>query len=193
VRESSSGVAEGSHLFKRNGYCYLFTAEGGTESGHCEYVARSSESPFGPWVQAPHNPLWRNTTDDEVQNTGHCDLVEDTSGQWWALCLGVRPRKEGDQWRTSVFGRESLLLPVQWKDDWPNFNEGKPVTLQMEGPKTYQLNEDKAWRDNFKGENLDLGWYRKSESLNTPCTAYAKTFQTPQSAKTSHCKIVQAT
>ncbi|KAF1849569.1 glycoside hydrolase family 43 protein [Cucurbitaria berberidis CBS 394.84] len=164
VRESPSGVAEGSHLFKRNGYYYLFTAEGGTESGHCEYVARSKDSPFGPWEQAPHNPLWRNTTDDDVQNTGHCDLVEDTHGQWWALCLGVRPRKEGDHWRTSVFGRESLLLPVRWEENWPIFNEGKPVTLQMSGPNTYELNEDKRWRDDFTSDKLSLGWYRK----NTP-------------------------
>lgn len=163
IRESPSGIAEGSHLFKRNGYYYLFTAEGGTESGHCEYVHRSRESPFGPWEPAPHNPLWRNTTQNEVQNTGHCDLVEDTNGQWWAVCLGVRPRKEGDQWRRSVFGRESLLLPVRWEDDWPVFNEGKPVTLQMTGPNMYTLQEEKSWKADFSGESLSLGWYRKSK------------------------------
>jgi beta-xylosidase len=163
VRESASGVAEGSHLFKKNRYYYLFTAEGGTESGHCEYVSRSRDSPFGPWEQAPHNPLWRNTTDDEVQNTGHCDIVEDAKGQWWAMCLGVRPRKEDGKWRTSVFGRESMLLPVRWKDDWPIFNEGKPVTLQMAEPDRHILEEDRRWRDDFEGVNLGLGWYRKSK------------------------------
>jgi beta-xylosidase len=162
VRDSASGVAEGSHLFKRNGYYYLFTAEGGTESGHCEYVSRSRIGPFGPWELASRNPLWRNTTHDEVQNTGHCDIVEDSDGQWWAMCLGVRPRKEGDKWRTSVFGRESMLLPVRWENDWPIFNEGKPVTLQMSGPNAYMLEDDKRWRDDFDGVNLGLGWYRKS-------------------------------
>jgi beta-xylosidase len=167
IRESKSGIAEGSHLFKLNGYYYLFTAEGGTESGHCEYVSRSRESPFGPWEQAPHNPLWRNTTDDEIQNTGHCDIVEDTQGQWWAMCLGVRPKKEGAEWRTSVFGRESMLLPIRWENDWPIFNEGRPVTLQMSGPNKYMLDEDKAWKDNFSGVRLGLGWYRKSEHLRS--------------------------
>jgi beta-xylosidase len=164
IRESPSGVAEGSHLFKRNGHYYLFTAEGGTESGHCEYVARSRESPLGPWEQAPHNPLWRNTTEDEIQNTGHCDIVQDPQGQWWAMCLGVRPRKEGNQWRTSVFGRESMLMPVRWENDWPVFNEGKPVTLQMAGPNMYNLLEDKRWKDGFTSNELSIGWYRK----NTP-------------------------
>lgn len=163
VRESPSGVSEGSHLFKRSGYYYLFTAEGGTDSGHCEHVARSSKSPFGPWEQAPHNPLWRNTTEHEVQNTGHCDLVEDTAGQWWAMCLGVRPRRENGQWRTSVFGRESLLLPVRWENDWPIFNEGKPVMLQMEGPASNTIHEEKRWRDDFTSDKLALGWYRKSK------------------------------
>jgi len=165
IRESKSGVAEGSHLFKLRGYYYLFTAEGGTESGHCEYVSRSRESPFGPWEQAPHNPLWRNTTDDEVQNTGHCDIVDDVHGQWWALCLGVRPRKEGNRWRTSVFGRESMLLPVRWENDWPILNEGKPVTLHMQGPKTYELKESRKWRDDFTAKELSLGWYRKSKRV----------------------------
>ncbi|KAF2855361.1 glycoside hydrolase family 43 protein [Plenodomus tracheiphilus IPT5] len=173
VRESSSGIAEGSHLFKRNGYYYLFTAEGGTESGHCEYVARSTESPFGPWEHAPHNPLWRNTTNDDVQNTGHCDLVEDVHGQWWALCLGVRPKREGTQWRTSVFGRESLLIPVRWENNWPIFNEGQPVTLKMTGPKMYEIQDDKRWRDAFTSDQLAVGWYRK---VNTPArTDYSLT------------------
>ncbi|KAH7073143.1 glycosyl hydrolase [Paraphoma chrysanthemicola] len=164
IRESSSGIAEGSHLFKFHGYYYLFTAEGGTESGHCEYVSRSRESPFGPWEMAPHNPLWRNTTDDYIQNTGHCDIVEGHDSTWWALCLGVRPRKEESSWRTSVFGRESMLLPVRWENDWPIFNEGKAITLQMQGPRAYQHEEDKEWRDDFIGDELGLGWYRK----NTP-------------------------
>lgn len=171
VRESASGVAEGSHLLKRKGWYYLFTAEGGTESGHCEYVHRSRESPFGPWEAAPHNPVWRNTQDDEVQNTGHCDLVEDAQGQWWAVCLGVRPRREGEHWRTSVFGREALLLPVRWEDDWPVFNEGRPVALQMAVPNAnvYVLDEEKGWKADFSTEELGLGWYRKSTHIHRLC------------------------
>ncbi|PNS14088.1 hypothetical protein CAC42_6601 [Sphaceloma murrayae] len=164
VRESSSGVAEGSHLFKRNGWYYLFTAEGGTESGHCEYVSRSRDGPFGPWEMAPHNPLWKNTVSDEVQNTGHCDLVEDQEGQWWALCLGVRPCKTGGSWRRSVFGRESFLIPVRWDGDWPTFNEGRSLALEMTGPGKYVAEDVQKWRDEFVGSHLGLGWYRK----NTP-------------------------
>ena len=59
---------------------------------------------MGPWELGPNNPLWRNGVDDEVQNTGHADLVEDTKGQWWAVVLGVRPSRRGDTWEESVLG-----------------------------------------------------------------------------------------
>lgn len=107
IRESSSGVAEGSHIFKRGRYYYLFTAEGGTESGHSEWVSRSETGPMGPWTLGPNNPLWRNGVGDEVQNTGHADLVEDEKGNWWAVLLGVRPEKTQYDWGESVLGKST--------------------------------------------------------------------------------------
>jgi len=55
-----------------------------------------------------------------------------------------------------------MLLPVRWENDWPIFNEGNPVTLQMQGPNTYVFEEEKKWKDNFTSDELGLGWYRKS-------------------------------
>ncbi|CAI7677739.1 hypothetical protein N7533_003380 [Penicillium manginii] len=167
IRESSSGVAEGSHIFRRGQYWYLFTAEGGTESGHCEWVSRSESGPLGPWVLGPNNPLWRNGLEDEVQNTGHADLVEDRDGNWWAVLLGVRPvRKEGG-WEDSVLGRESFLVPVSWENDWPVINGGNKITLQSTGPGLYQHIVPVQWRDDFSSPSMQLGWYRK----NTPFTS----------------------
>lgn len=105
VREShvGVGVSEGNHFLKRGKWYYLFTAEGGTESGHSEYCLRS-ESMDGPWEECPHNPLIKNTTDMEVQNTGHCDFVEDENGNWWGVCLAVRPFKTENGYVNSVFG-----------------------------------------------------------------------------------------
>ncbi|KXJ85485.1 glycosyl hydrolase [Microdochium bolleyi] len=168
LRESSaSGVSEGSHIFRRGGYYYLFTAEGGTESGHSEWVLRSDKGPLGPYELGPRNPLWRNTTEHEIQNTGHCDLVEDGEGRWWAVSLGVRPVRVEGEFQTSVFGRESLLMPVEWEDDWPIFNQGKPLTLEMRAPSLYKREPPKAWRDDFTGPDMQLGWYRKNTPLKT--------------------------
>ncbi|CAG8954650.1 hypothetical protein HYFRA_00004571 [Hymenoscyphus fraxineus] len=164
IRESTSGVAEGSHILKKGGFYYLFTAEGGTESGHCEWVSRSAKGPFGPWELASNNPLWRNGTEDDVQNTGHADFVEDEKGNWWAVMLGVRPLKINGRFKTSVFGRESFLAPMNWVDDWPVINRGQKIALQSSAPGLYHYEKPVAWRDDFSGAELGLGWYRK----NTP-------------------------
>ncbi|KAJ5577461.1 Concanavalin A-like lectin/glucanase subgroup [Penicillium hispanicum] len=166
IRDSSSGVAEGSHIFKRGRYYYLFTAEGGTESGHCEWVSRSEKGPMGPWELGPSNPLWHNSVQDEVQNTGHVDLVEDAKGQWWAVLLAVRPVQKAEGWEESVLGRETFLVPVTWMDEWPVINEGKKITLQSSGPGLYQFTMPVSWRDDFSQPRMQLGWYRK----NTPST-----------------------
>ncbi|KAL1954629.1 hypothetical protein VTO42DRAFT_870 [Malbranchea cinnamomea] len=110
LRESPSGIAEGSHILKRGKYYYLITAEGGTESGHCQWVSRSETGPFGPWELGKNNPLWRNGVEDEVQNTGHADLVEDAQGRWWGVFLGVRPVKTPDGWQSSVLVRDPYSM-----------------------------------------------------------------------------------
>ncbi|KAJ5792032.1 uncharacterized protein N7503_008010 [Penicillium pulvis] len=166
IRESTSGVAEGSHIFKHGLYYYLFTAEGGTESGHCEWVSRSSHGPLGPWELGPNNPLWRNGAEDEVQNTGHVDLVEDTQGQWWAVLLGVRPVQRGDKWEESVLGRETFLVPLKWENNWPVI-EGGNIALQMTGPGLYHHKTPVSWKDEFSSPQLQLGWYRKNTPLVT--------------------------
>ncbi|KAL4778427.1 glycosyl hydrolase [Aspergillus varians] len=171
IRESASGVSEGSHIFKRGKYYYLFTAEGGTESGHCEWVCRAEGSPFGPWEVGPANPLWRNGVDDEVQNTGHADFVEDGEGRWWAVVLGVRPVWRGTAgWEGSVFGRETFLLPVIWQNDWPIINAGQKITLTNDSPLLYQYNHPVEWRDDFNSPTMQLGWYRKTTPVKKDYT-----------------------
>ncbi|KAF3925888.1 Beta-xylosidase [Dactylellina cionopaga] len=169
IRVAPSGLAEGSHIIKRNNYYYLFTAEGGTEDGHTEWVSRSSVGPLGPWELGSKNPLWRNTTSDEVQNTGHADLIEDAAGNWWGVFLGVRPwKQEADgkvTWEISQYGRESFLVPVSWEDDWPIFNYGSKITLIGKAPDTYHVNDADTWFDDFSSDKLQLGWYHKHTPL----------------------------
>lgn len=47
------GIAEGPHIFKKDGYYYLSTAEGGTDEGHQQWICRSTKGPFGPWEVGP--------------------------------------------------------------------------------------------------------------------------------------------
>lgn len=130
IRSSTSGIAEGSHIFKRGSFYYLFTAEGGTEAGHSEWVSRSSSGPLGPW-EILDSPLWElGVEGDEVVNTGHIDIVEDEKGNWWAVMLACRPIKlavgvktfpamPGDYeeilggWKNSVFGKN---VHTSWRE-----------------------------------------------------------------------------
>ncbi|QSZ30960.1 hypothetical protein DSL72_000520 [Monilinia vaccinii-corymbosi] len=180
IRSSESGIAEGSHIFKRGKFYYLFTAEGGTESGHCEWVSRSSSGPLGPW-EIGNAPLWETGVEgDEVVNTGHVDIVEDKNGNWWAFMLACRPIKlaEGTRsfpsgtgehekvpggWKSSVFGRETFLVPMRWENDWPVINNGRKITLQSEGPGLYQLQQPTRWRDEFTDPELQLDTPQKRD------------------------------
>lgn len=171
VRASPSGVAEGSHIVKKGRFYYLFVAEGGTESGHMELVFRSETGPYGPWVSAPNNPLISATTQDDVQNTGHADLVEIPTGEWKAVCLAVRPFRQtttgkgNDSFLPSPFGRETFLMDVDWKDDWPTFNQGQKIQLRFAAD-ALPVSSAPEWRDSFEqSKDLALGWYHKNTPL----------------------------
>lgn len=112
IRKSPHGIAEGSHIIKRDGRYYLFTAEGGTEAGHQEWVFRSRDGPYGPWEEQGR-PLWYNGPDEEVQRTGHADVFEDGEGRWWAVLLGVRPLRDGrgHGWLEPQLGESQLPFP----------------------------------------------------------------------------------
>ena len=51
---------------------------------------------------------------------------------------------------------------MTWEDDWPVINGGQKIELQSQGPGLYPKEHDSNWRDDFREEELGLGWYRKS-------------------------------
>ena len=133
---------EGPHLYKVKGVYYLMCAEGGTERNHSEVIFRG-KSPWGPFEPSRNNPILTQRDlpadrPDPVTNAGHADLVQMKDGSWWALFLASRPYKD------YLFntGRETWLLPVQWKSGWPVILEhGKTVPYVVRGPKVLQPKE----------------------------------------------------
>jgi beta-xylosidase len=174
IRSSPHGIAEGSHIIRRGEWYYLFTAEGGTEVGHQEWVFRSRKGPLGPW-EGTGKPLWYNGPDEEVQRTGHADVFEDGKGRWWAVLLGVRPVKveggSGTRWLEPQLGRETFLVKVDWVDDWPVFNEGENVTLLTPGRDNVPVADsviECAWQADLSRPELELGWYQKRKGTISP-------------------------
>jgi alpha-N-arabinofuranosidase len=126
---------EGPHLFHARGAYYLICAEGGTGDQHSEVVFRSSKV-WGPYVPYKGNPILTQRDLDParpfpVTSTGHAQFVATPKGQWWAVFLGTRPYAD-DSYNT---GRETFLLPVQWKKGWPVIlPKGKPVPYIAKRP-----------------------------------------------------------
>lgn len=148
---------EGPHLYKVGGRYYLMIAEGGTEYGHMETIARS-DTPWGPWEVCPHNPiLSHRSLLSQIQATGHADLVEAQDGSWWLVCLGVRPQPGT---KLHHLGRETFLAPVTWgSDGWPRVGDNGRIDLSMEGPRLPEEHLSiPAPRDDFDRSTLDLNW-----------------------------------
>ncbi|RSL40376.1 hypothetical protein CEP54_016136 [Fusarium duplospermum] len=167
IRESPFGIAEGSHIIKRGDYYYLFTAEGGTEVGHQEWVFRSRDGPYGSW-EGQGKALWYNGPEEEVQRTGHADIFEDGDGHWWSVFLGVRPVKHKGSYLEPHLGRETFLVNVEWVDDWPVFNDGNNITLETKGRSLLSSATgptSKKWEADLSRDTLELGWYQKNTPL----------------------------
>lgn len=132
---------EGPHVFRRGDYYYLTIAEGGTEYMHMQTIARS-QSLWGPFEGCPRNPiLTHRSLPHAVHAIGHCDFVDDLDGNWWAVCLGIRPNGYPP---VHHLGRETFLVPVVWDSEgWPILGEGGTVPFD---PKTAS---GCSWFDDF--------------------------------------------
>ena len=120
---SELGITEGPHLYKRDGYYYLLTAEGGTEYGHAVSVARS-QNIMGPYEMHPDNPLLSSRSNPlhPLQKTGHGDIFWSNDGACYITYLCGRPLTERGK---CVLGRETALDIVDWpQGDWPRLQNG---------------------------------------------------------------------
>jgi xylan 1,4-beta-xylosidase len=139
-RGSSLGVTEGPHIYKRDGFYYLITAEGGTGEAHAVTVARS-RAVAGPYELSPHNPLLTSASRPELalQKAGHGSLVETADGRWYLTHLCSRPI--GPRQRC-ILGRETALQAINWPvGDWPRLAQGGTApasSLELEGPEAIE-------------------------------------------------------
>ena len=167
--------AEAPHLYKINGWYYLMVAEGGTSHDHAVTIARSSTI-TGPYTNNPRNPILTHRhlgQNHPIIGTGHADLVETQNGEWWLVCLAMRPYGghpldrqtfpcEGDPNEDHYFnlGRETFLAPVIWEHGWPIVSPGSGrVEFEYPVPNLPEhIQPTRPICDNFEGEHLDFCW-----------------------------------
>ncbi|GCF94435.1 hypothetical protein NRIC_23260 [Enterococcus florum] len=164
---------EGPHIIKRNNSYYLLAAEGGTGVGHMITMFKS-DNLWGPFEDSSAvNPIFtnRDRANEPLQNIGHADLFQDTKGNWWLTCLGTRPSIIDFKQITNM-GRETLLYPVNWENEWPEINNGIPsetVDLTLfPNHRRVLVNEQKLspFIDCFDQPTLNPEWLSLRDALD---------------------------
>src|SRR6185437_14835883 len=109
------GFTEAPHLYKRNGWYYLLTAEGGTFWGHAVTMARSRKID-GPYELHPDKQILsaRHRPDLELQRAGHADLIETQHGETYMVYLCGRPLRNRGR---CTLGRETAIQKMVWSED----------------------------------------------------------------------------
>ena len=123
IRRSHEELSEGPHMFKKDGWYYVFLAHGGTGNNHGELTARCrtvdgvyEPDPRGMFITSRFDPDW------PLQRAGHTSLVETPQGRWFVSCLCGRPIRNSGR---CVLGRETALAEVVWTEDgWPRLKNG---------------------------------------------------------------------
>jgi xylan 1,4-beta-xylosidase len=129
---TSIGFTEGPHLYRRDDYYYLLTAEGGTGWGHAVTLARSRQL-CGPYELHPDTYILtaRHRPDIELQRAGHADLVDTQSGDTYLVHLCGRPLRNRGR---CTLGRETAIQRMVWSDDgWLRTADGEGVP-RVEAP-----------------------------------------------------------
>ncbi|UJW73846.1 glycoside hydrolase family 43 protein [Rhizobium sp. SL42] len=123
---SPLGLVEAPHLFKRDGWYYLTTAEGGTGYEHAVTMARSRKID-GPYELHPNQYLItsKDNPEAELQRSGHGQYVETAEGEVYHTHLCGRPLAPK---RRCTLGRETGIQKCVWKDDgWLYLEQGGVV------------------------------------------------------------------
>lgn len=158
-------LVEGPHLYQRNGWYYLLTAEGGTAYNHACTLARSRDI-WGPYEVHPDKYIVssKDAPLAALQRAGHGDIVETKDGKTYIVHLTGRPVTQA---RRCVLGRETAIQEAYWEeDDWLYVKNGPVPSLDVEVPGT--RDETKYWAEQRYEFNVKDGLHKDFQWLRTP-------------------------
>ncbi|SPF77443.1 glycoside hydrolase family 43 protein [Pseudoprimorskyibacter insulae] len=160
---SPHGLTEAPHLFRRNGWYYLTTAEGGTGYDHAVTMARSRDI-WGPYELHPDTHLLtaKDAPDAPLQRVGHGQVVETPCGLTYHTFLCSRPLPG----RFSQMGRETGIALCEWRDDDWLYAVGGPVpSIEVASPTLVDPGPTVISQNDFADEVLppEFQWLRTPE------------------------------
>ena len=149
---------EGTHVYKINGYYYLYCTYGGKDGMQ---VALRSKNIYGPYEQ---KLLMYDTTPGVNYGIHQGALLQTQKGEWWTILFVD----------SGPFGRFPSLQPVTWIDGWPMPGvNGKAVTSfrKPDVGKTYPITSFPT-SDEFSDKNLGMqwGWNHNPDDVNWSLT-----------------------
>lgn len=136
---------EGTHVYRLNGYYYLYCTYGGAAGFQ---VALRSRSIWGPYEE---RVVIRETDRGNVNFGIHQGaLIQTQTGQWWTmLFIDMGP-----------FGRFPSLQPVTWQDGWPVAGVNGGAVVRYKKPdvgRTYPVTFLPT-SDEFNEDTLGMQW-----------------------------------
>ena len=149
---------EGSHVYKINGYYYLYSTYGGVDGIQ---VALRSKNIYGPYEQ---KVVISDTTPGVTFGIHQGALIRTQTGEWWTMLFVD----------SGPFGRFPSLQPVTWVDGWPMVGiDGKGVVTYKKPDvgKVYPIKEFPT-SDEFGETTLGMqwGWNHNPDTINWSLT-----------------------
>lgn len=156
-------LVEGPHIYKKDGYYYLFTAEGGTVYTHAETVARS-ENITGPYELHPNKHLiTSHGYKGRIQKSGHASMCCGKDGEWYLAHLCGRPVNDSLR---CILGRETSIQKLKWENGWPYLANGTmfpddyievsdDIVYREENEIFYDFNDD-SYKKDFQSLRIPL-------------------------------------
>lgn len=183
------GCIEAPHIYKRNGYYYLMTAEGGTGYGHAVVMLRSKNI-TGPYESDPTGAMLTSVSKEfdefgsaesvkmhlyqenqDLYKSGHGSLVHTKKGKPFVAHLCARPLTNKPY---SILGRETAIQACHWdKDGWLRLDSGDNLAqISQQIPYEFKPHNVKPYStgtDTFSSETLshDYQTYRSPMSEGT--------------------------
>jgi beta-xylosidase len=135
---------EGTHVYKINGYYYLYGTYGGRDGIQ---VALRSKNIYGPYEQ---KIVIRDTTPGVNFGIHQGALIKTQTNEWWTMLFVD----------SGPFGRFPSLQPVTWVDNWPMIGVNGKAVITYRKPnvgKTYPI-QTLPTSDEFNSKTLGMQW-----------------------------------
>lgn len=135
---------EGAHVYKINGYYYLYCTYGGLDGFQ---VALRSKNIYGPYEQ---NIVIRDTTFGPNFGIHQGALIETQTGEWWTMLFVD----------SGPFGRFPSLQPVSWENNWPMAGINGKAVEKIKKPDVGNTYPSKTLptSDDFNNSFLGMQW-----------------------------------